>query len=83
MENITNSKLLINCSICKSEWMVGDRERTEEEKNKWVCPNCKEEMAQIAFHEAQEDEANDFSLDYPLGGMVEPYDIDREDNLCQ
>lgn len=24
----------------------------------------------------------DYSEDYPLGGMVEPYDIEREKNLC-
>lgn len=28
-------------------------------------------------------EANDFSADYPLGGMVEPYDIEEEKNLLK
>jgi len=32
----------IKCSICEEGWMVGDEERTEEEKTQWICPRCKD-----------------------------------------
>jgi len=28
-------------------------------------------------------EKNDCSKDYPIGGMIEPYDIEREKELCE
>ena len=28
----------IKCSVCEKGWMVGDKDRTEEEKKIWVCP---------------------------------------------
>lgn len=37
----TESKMTIHCSKCNNLWMLGDRERTEEEKSKWICPNCR------------------------------------------
>lgn len=35
-----NFKTEIQCSQCHEHWMVGDRERTPEEKRIWVCPKC-------------------------------------------
>ena len=30
----------MGCSKCQKDWMVGDKERTEEEKSLWTCPKC-------------------------------------------
>lgn len=38
------------------------------EEEGWVCENCKEER-------------DNYSPDYPLGGMAEPYDIEMEKEL--
>lgn len=35
-------KTEIQCSQCGEHWMVGDRERTNDEKRHWVCPKCQE-----------------------------------------
>lgn len=33
--------------------------------------------------EANEDREKDYSPEYPLGGMIEPYDIEREKELVE
>lgn len=50
---ILSSKLSIHCSVCKKLWLVGDRERTEQEKDEWICPDC---LDRIKSDEAKEDE---------------------------
>lgn len=64
LQNLKNSKMIVECSACDKKWMLGDRERTEEEKKEWKCPKCRE-----------------VSADYPIGGMIESYDIEREKEI--
>lgn len=82
-EMVENSKLLIHCSICKKEWLVGDKERTEEEKKVWICPNCLDEVDHDQLRDEKIDQANfeEASPEYPLGGTIEPYDIETEHEL--
>ena len=76
VDNLKNNKFRINCLNCGKPWLVGDRERTIEEKQKWVCPNCIDE---IKANENKVEELEAEGCDeYPLGGMVETYDIERE-----
>ncbi len=47
-------KLSVKCRACEKLWLVGDRERTEEEKAQWMCPYCEEDMSnnmdELEFH---------------------------------
>lgn len=50
-------KTEIQCSQCREHWMVGNRERTNDEKRHWVCPKCQElESYKIRSDEAKIDE---------------------------
>jgi predicted RNA-binding Zn-ribbon protein involved in translation (DUF1610 family) len=51
-----NFKTEIQCIQCGEHWMVGDRERTVEEKRHWLCPKCLE-LVSIRSDEAKVDEA--------------------------
>ena len=53
---MSNFKTQIECSQCHEHWMVGDRERTPEEKRAWLCPKCLE-LVSIRSDEAKVDEA--------------------------
>ncbi len=77
-DEIANTGIHIICSKCKKEWLAGDKDRTPEEKKNWICPVCIEEMKQIEEEHSREEA----SPEYPLGGMAEPCDIGKEDDLC-
>jgi DNA-directed RNA polymerase subunit RPC12/RpoP len=82
-EIVENSNLLIKCSICKREWLVGDYERTEEEKLDWICPNCLDRVDQDQLRDEKIDQADieEASPEYPNGGSAEPYDTWKENQL--
>lgn len=55
---VKNSKFRIICAECQKAWIVGDRERTDEEKKIWLCPDCiKEIRARESKAEELEQEA--------------------------
>lgn len=41
----------IKCQECGRGWFVGDRERTKEEKQDWLCPDCEKEEAFKDFND--------------------------------
>lgn len=45
-------------------------------QGEFICPKCNPELV-----EEDEDEKNDASPDYPLGGSLEPYDIERDKEI--
>jgi Zn finger protein HypA/HybF involved in hydrogenase expression len=80
------SKLTINCANCNALWMVGDRERTDEEKKSWLCPNC---ISRNRADEAKVDElAQEPDFDLERKGRMEldadeVYDAMKENPHCQ
>ena len=60
-----NFKTQLECSNCHEHWMVGDRERTNEEKRKWLCPKCQELVAKIRSDEAKVDELEQAEIQSP------------------
>jgi DNA-directed RNA polymerase subunit RPC12/RpoP len=79
------SKLTINCADCGALWMVGDRERTDEERKSWLCPNC---IAKISSEERKADElAQEPDFDLERKGRMEldddaVYDAMKEKPRC-
>jgi DNA-directed RNA polymerase subunit RPC12/RpoP len=67
-------KFGVNCADCGKSWLLGDKERTEEEKKEWLCPNC---VSRIRAEEAKVDE-----LEAQAKGD-EDYDAGREMEFVQ
>jgi len=46
-------------------------------QGEFICPKCNPEL----IEEDLDEEEMDASQDYPLGGSLEPYDIERDKEL--
>ena len=72
------NKFGIKCSACNELWMVGDRERTEEEKEKWMCPNCEQALAEDSVAEEIEETTGEKIEDMGLQEEIEGEQDDKQ-----
>ena len=62
-------KFGVKCADCGKDWLLGDFERTEEQKKEWLCPNC---ISRIRAEEAKVDSLEEELTDmFGEGGKEE------------